>query len=448
MKNFVYAVFFSVAATLSVHAQNSEWHHFPAYEYADIFKMEYGHYSNRLAEWDGSLWIAGSNGMLRYDKESGRIDLCNAELGIPDDASIISLAVGDDCLWFGTYEYGAYLYKNNNGTMRLTQLLNYPSGGIYLDFCYAIVVNGDDCFFGSNDLYAKSYLYKDGVSYFWETHQFCLVSAPIRWIVTDMAFDSSGNLWITFYTDDYIPGSVLPPPYLVKLESGSKYNPVLDIGKGGEPVMATSLAIDMDDNIWFVRDGEIHCYNQASATDTRYWSGNCVDIPDSFYTACEIDKDGNVWFTSSDVLLKYDGVDFKSYVSPEYKNACSILCDGGTVWIYGSDDILYRFENEELVESVRLEPYMAGTELRETGDKQQVCVTVNDGVLSVVSDEAVFKGIEVCGMDGRMLVSRDYAGGATDSRIDLGGLAEACGGVVVVRVSGGGWWCVRKVLLH
>ena len=286
MRNFVYAAFFSIVACFSAQAQDSEWSHDPVYHYADIFEMEFEEYSNRIAERNGCFWIAGSEGLLRYDRGSGKAYLCNTEVGIPEDATIISVASQNGALWFSTYEYGAYLYKESDGAMRLYRLGNSLMT-LYLDFCYATAFDGEEVYMGSNQRYAKPYPVYGGEYYQWDIKSFCMMSAPIGWYITDMAFDSSGTLWMTCNGEHTnIPGVMGYPSYLMKLTPEENMEFVLRMEKDGEKVSATSLAVDDNDNIWYVRDNGIHCYNQSSATDTWYWSGNRDDIPDSFYTAC------------------------------------------------------------------------------------------------------------------------------------------------------------------
>lgn len=448
MRNFVYAAFFSIVACFSAQAQGSEWSHDPVYNYADIFEMEFEEYSNRIAERNGCFWIAGSDGLLRYDRGSGKVYLCNTEVGIPEDATIISVASQNGALWFSTYEYGAYLYKESDGAMRLYRLGNSLTT-LYLDFCYAIAFDGEEVYMGSNQRYAKPYPVYGGEYYQWDIKSFCMMSAPVGWYITDMAFDSSGTLWMTCngqHAD--VPGAMGYPSYLMKLTPEENMEFVLCMEKDGEKVSATSLAVDDNDNIWYVRDNGIHCYNQSSATDSWYWSGNRDDIPDSFYTACEADASGNIWFTSADVLLKYDGTGFTAYTSPRYDNARSIYCEGDVVWVYSTDDVLYRFENGEFSDVIALEPDLSGVVQTAAGADRQVGVTVSGGVLTVLSADAGITGVEVCSMDGRIIVSRAYAAGTADARIDLGGYAGNGGGLAVVRVSGDGWQCVKKVVLR
>ena len=65
------------------------------------------------------------------------------------------------------------------------------------------------------------------------------------------------------------------------------------------------------------------------------------------YYGNDIDDEGNIWFTSENNLLKWDGSQFTTYTCAGYEEARSMLCDGEVVWVLLKNDTLLKFENNE-----------------------------------------------------------------------------------------------------
>ena len=71
------------------------------------------------------------------------------------------------------------------------------------------------------------------------------------------------------------------------------------------------------------------------------------NIPAAQFYANDVDKDGNVWFTSSHYLLRYNGEDFKWWNCYGYHEARAIYCDDDAVYVLMQDDTLMKFQNEK-----------------------------------------------------------------------------------------------------
>ena len=259
----------------------------------------------------------------------------------------------------------------------------------------------------------------------------------------DMAFDSKGTLWIisdnrkaTYDCKDGEHGLAT----LVKkdkdgidskLSTLHKYpfvyfntTPILEF----EDINATSIVVDNDDNIWFTSNYGIHYYNQTSAEAMLINSTTNSSIPNEHFYANEKDSEGNIWFSSSTTLMKYDGEDFTTYTCTDYNEARSILCDGDIVWILLKNDTLLKFQNKEF-ETIDLTPAVTAIEESITEVNKSKAFVSNE-MLNIENAEGI-NLVVVYDATGKVITSAN-ANGATSTQIALPSNTK---GVLLVKVN-------------
>lgn len=152
-------------------------------------------------------------------------------------------------------------------------------------------------------------------------------------------------------------------------------------------------------------------------------------FPASSYIACDVDDDGNVWFTSTHYLLKYDGEKFESYTAYGYNGAVSVLCDGGDVWVYSTDNKLIRFRDGEFA---FIDMPAAGvSRVEEIADgEREFSVRCSGGVLSVSGTKGISR-LNVYDAAGRCVRSVVCNDGEVSALADISGL---CSGVCIVEI--------------
>ena len=298
------------------------------------------HYSNRIAREDNNLWLATSMGIIKYDKITDEIYNASMELGIDFDAEIAMVSVtpqGD--LLFTDKQKGTYIRKGE--TIE-----------IYKEWFYEL--------FDSERLFSFSCAYDEldslwltsncGVQPYFELA--CQIPYPGQYrssecsnskilsTITDIAFDSKGNLWAAIY-GEY--------EHLLCKKKEDRYtsNALESVNGQGGTKEICSIVVDKNDNIWFAAEDGIHCYYQETGKDSTMSNVTHLGIPNEQFLANDIDENNNIWFSSSTTLMKYNGNEFTTYSCDGYQEACAILCDGDVVWVLLKNDKLLKFQNNE-----------------------------------------------------------------------------------------------------
>ena len=412
-------------------------------EIYDEYKNEL--HSNRLALKDNSIWIVASKGLVKYDKTLGTISSASLELGVNSNIRYLTIATApDNSLWFASEDEGI---KKYNGTISSYRALYQTSESVLMGFIYSFSFDSSErVFAGEMDyiFYVDNLTPIDENASCKQMYQFGPRSGSIGGrILMDMAFDSQDNLWMIFdnrkadYKDgDYDLASLLKKSKVdldSKLQSIYIYphsqfdaKPILEF----DEINATSLVIDNKDNIWFTSEEGIHYYNQVIAEDSLINSTTHSAIPNEHFYINEKDEEENLWFSSSTTLMKYDGVEFTTYTCPDFKEACSILCDGDIVWVLLKTDKLLKFQNNEF-ETIDLSSI---TGIKESiTEENNTKAYASNGVLYIENTEGI-NSVTVYDAMGRSLTPNPspVERGATNAQILL---PTTLKGMVMVKIN-------------
>ncbi|MBR3608762.1 MAG: hypothetical protein IKL50_02615, partial [Bacteroidales bacterium] len=110
-------------------------------------------------------------------------------------------------------------------------------------------------------------------------------------------------------------------------------------------------------------------------------------------------------FSSSTILMKYNGAEFTTYTCDGYEEARAILCDEDIVWVLLKSDKLLKFQNNEF-ETIDLSPAVTGIE-ESTADVCNTKAYTSDGVLYIENAEGV-NSVTVYDAMGRVITSGTY----------------------------------------
>ena len=370
-------------------------------DYFSAYKTE--NYVNRIAVKDNCLWIATSKGLVKYNKTSNIASSASDELGVNSNIKYLSIATApDNSLWFASEEEGIVKYNET-----LTEYWSSIWGdNMFAGYIYAFAFNSEgNIFSGEFDeiIYVDNLVPID--SYFACKQRYRFVDIYMShegaYTVTDMTFDSKGDMWIATKSDVLYPSDLsYKAGYLIKkdkngLEEALKTTylwPNTPLGAENilysDEIEATSIKIDSDDNIWLLAEDGIHYYNQLTQKDSIITHTTHPQIPNERFLANDIDDNGNIWFSSSTTLMKYDGEEFTTYTCSGYEGACSILCDGNTVWILLKNDKLLRYQNKRF-KVIDLSPVI-NTGINESiADTPKTKAFVSNGVLYIESEEDI-----------------------------------------------------------
>ena len=407
----------------------------------DEYKNEL--HTNRLAIKDGSVWIVASKGLIRYEKANEKIFSASDEIGVNSDIEYLSMATAsDNSLWFASEEYGVIKYDgeiHDYGDCLYAELLGARFMYSFAIDSYGRVFCGDldEIFYVDNLTPIHQYYYCKQMYYL--TNSSTPIS-PGRPII-DMSFDSNGNLWIlsnnknASYKDGVYGLSTLLKKEKQELDEllmkkyayphiGFSPTPKLEF----DEINATSIVVDNEDNIWFTSDMGIHYYNQTTGKDSIINSTTHSAIPNEHFYANEKDSYGNIWFSSSKTLMKYDGEEFTTYTCPDYNEARSILCDGDIVWILLKNDTLLKFQNNEF-EAIDLTPAVTGIE-ESTTEVSKTKAFVTNEMLNIENAEGI-NSVVVYDAMGKVITSAN-ANGATSTQIALTSNTK---GLLIVKIN-------------
>ncbi|MEG1643018.1 MAG: hypothetical protein RR293_02565 [Bacteroidales bacterium] len=398
MKRLIFVIFVLYTASASS----------AAYYLDPIYKNDF--YSNRIEDDGAYLWVASKYGLIHYEKSTEKCTLFNNVL-IPKKAVIVSVfkdKKGKD-LWIGTFEDESYKYDGNLLTRYSASTENYPYGPLYRSYSMAFDSENNPWiggyWFYTDCAKNKNYVVADNaMSDCWEN------------FAMDMAYDSKGKLWIAVDQRKYT--------YLASYENGDRSSTKVLQGTA-----ATSLAIDSNDKIWLTCTDGIHNYDPVTKSDIKYSYDNNPDIPETIYTACDIDESGNIWFVGSNYLLKYDQSKFTYYNCNGFDQARSVYCDGPVVWVYTGNDDIFRFEGEKFT-SVNIGTALSGIKVVENEGKD-FTITYDKGGVVRISGDVEIRNINIYNVSGLLVASASYSG---ENNVTVEIPAISKGGIYLLKV--------------
>ena len=362
---------------------------------------------NRLANDGTNIWVATSKGVVRYNKIEKRAYNENETLEI-DENSVVNCIKTDKSgrVWYSIENEGVYYY---NGVKVESYFDFYKEELLRLAFAFD---RNDSIWVSAGGHYISPMIEDTRIGH---TTPDAYSTSKNAYIM-DMEFDSKGNLWISIF-GEYNS--------LLCQKSDNSYCESI-IAEGN--LVLPSLTIDKNDNIWYTLKEGLVYYNTQTGTQTLYSHDTDNNIPSAHFFASDIDENNNMWFTSSHYLVKYDGENFKWWNSYGYHDPRGILCDGDVVWIYMSNDVLFRFKDEKF-EKIDLAPEVAGIEDNNI-EKSNTKAFVSNETLIVESSEEI-TNISVYDMMGRVITSTN-GNGATSTQITLPSNTK---GVLIVKVN-------------
>ena len=381
------------------------------------------YYTNRLTKNADFIIVATSKGVVKLNKTDNTFYNASYEYSIDEYSRITAiLAYGNDSLYYSDGYYGANLFDGNT-----TKRYFYPAPVSEIGDCSSYSLGLDS----SNDIWINFRGYFSKPTEFnifpinqpYKIHD-AIYGAPTA-VIMDMAFDSKGTLWMATYG---------LTTQVVCLQN--QQNSPIDVISGKEK-QATSIIVDFDDNIWVTSDDGIHCYNQETSTDNIITHTTYPQVPNEQFLANDIDSQGNIWFSSSTTLMKYDGEEFTTYTCPNYNEARSILCDGNIVWVLLKNDTLLKFESNEF-ETIDLSPAVTGIE-ESIAEVNKTKAFVTNEMLNIENAEGI-NSVVVYDAMGKVIASAN-ANGATSTQIKLPSNTK---GVLIVKVNND----VVKVMLN
>ena len=295
-----------------------------------LWYQEY--YSNRISDDGKNLWLTTSQGIIKYNKSTG--EACNvaAEVGATPESTYTAIEVNSD----GIVCYSEDKKYEKSKVWDGETLIDY--GSFYTGKAYSFAINSKgDVWASILGLYFPPL---DSASHNTGYSTLNMSSSSVQTAITDMAFDSNDRLWIAMYGDYYYLG----------YHNNSSTNSTVYVGEnpiGVGSKMITSIAIDANDNIWYASEEGINCYYQGKGEEVCMTKEQYPAMLENRYYGNDIDDEGNIWFTSENNLLKWDGTQFTTYTCAGYEEARSMLCDGNVVWVLLKNDTLLKFENNE-----------------------------------------------------------------------------------------------------
>ena len=189
----------------------------------------------------------------------------------------------------------------------------------------------------------------------------------------------------------------------------------------------TSIAIDKNDNIWYASEDGINCYYQATGQEVCMTKAQYPTMLENRYFGNDIDDSGNIWFTSENNLLKWDGSEFTTYTCDGYEEARAMLCDGDIVWVLLKNDKLLKFQNNEF-ETIDLSPAVTGIE-ESTAEVSNTKAYVSNGVLYIENVEGV-NSVEIYDTTGKIITSETYNNASVQIPLPI-----TLKGVIMVKVN-------------
>ena len=346
------------------------------------------YYSNRIAIDGENLLLATSKGLIKYNKSNGEAYNMALELYHTAEDSKFTAIETYDCdgttiICYSIDDLGPVVYDGAK--------VDYYGTYFHQDDAYSFAMSHDGSVWASTiGVFippVDSVYHDDGIRV---RNAF---GAGIPGAILDMAVDSKNKLWITSYGQyNYIECH--------KIEL---YNDLWGELTGRKKI--TSIAIDKNDNIWYASEDGINCYYQATGQEVCMTKAQYPTMLENRYFGNDIDDSGNIWFTSENNLLKWDGSEFTTYTCDGYEEARAMLCDGDIVWVLLKNDKLLKFQNNKF-EIIDLSPAVTGIEessIEETSTKAYV----SNGVLYIENAEGI-NSVEIYDTAGEIITSGTY----------------------------------------
>ena len=371
------------------------------------------YYSNRIAIGGENLLLATSSGLIKYNKINEEAYNAALELYYTEENSKFTAIEtyeydGTTIICYSVDDIGPIVYDGAR--------VDYYGTYYHQDDGYSFAMSQDSSVWASTmSLFIPpidSLYHSDGIRIrnAW--------GSAISSAILDMSIDSKNNLWITSYGQyNYLESH--------NVES---YNVYWFELTGRKKI--TSIAIDKDDNIWYASEEGINCYYQASGQEVCMTKEQYPAMLENRYFGNDIDDNGNIWFTSENNLLKWDGSEFTTYTCDGYEEARSMLCDGDIVWVLLKNDTLLKFQNNEF-EAIDLGPAITNTGINESiAETQNTKAFVTNEMLNIENAEGI-NSVVVYDAMGRVITSTN-ANGATSTQIALPSTIK---GVLIVKVN-------------
>lgn len=373
--------------------------------YAKGEELNEKNYFNRLTNKGENIWIATSKGVIKYNKTEGEAYNANKVLGVEND-DVVNCIKSDrgGKIWFSVEGKGIFCYDEEKITKRNDL---YIESLLRLSFAFN---SNDSIWISAGGYYVSPFIDDRQIGYTTPDNY----SMDKKAYIMDMEFDSKGNLWISIF-GEYNS--------LLCHKANNSYCESI-IAKGNTVI--PSLTIDSNDNIWYSTRRDIICHNTTTNSETRYWNDTDNNIPAAHFFGSDIDDEGNIWFTSSHYLLRYDGENFKWWNCYGYHEACAILCDGECVWILMRNDELFKFEDEKF-EIIDLSPAVTGIE-ESTAKESDTKAYVSNGMLYIENAEGI-NTVEIYDVTGKKITSGTYNNASV--QISLPSILK---GVIIVKV--------------
>lgn len=312
-KLILFLMMLPIALTLSAQFANE-----------DFYAEDEDYYSNRIANDKDYLWIASHQGLIHYEKATGVSVKSNALLSLPDTTKFLSVYKDrNDDLWVCGRHKEVMHYDGQQIEYYAT---NYHKVPVYpfLRHCYTMSFdNENNPYLGASyKVYCQFAFSEEDQKYYHgkSIAQGWLSSAPLS---MDLARNSKDELALlssrTEYNDAYVTCVNSYLNYIGSYTLSYCY--------------ASSLIADRSDKFWIASNNGIYCIDNETREVQLYSHRTHPEIPEGWYVASDIDDDGNLWFSATDFLLRYDGSIFTRFSCDGYNEARSILCDGKKVWI-------------------------------------------------------------------------------------------------------------------
>ncbi|MBQ3556013.1 MAG: hypothetical protein IJA09_07350 [Bacteroidales bacterium] len=342
--------------------------------------------SSRITDLGDSLIIATSNTIVSFDKNEYSVKIArwyseNNRLSSPPLSTTID---EEGKIWYSDM-YSLYCVDQESCSTDV-----YPFDNI-LFYSYSIQnsSNGDIWIGGARNFYIRK---SDG--------EMKKLTNPFDGlntisVMSNIEEDSEGNMWMSITSYGAFSG------YNIVCYDKS-YNHTVVSTKNNDQVH--TIQIDKNDNVWFASSEGISCINKDKSS-TVYSYNDYPEFGNDFYVASSKDNEGNIWFSSSTTLMKYNGAEFTTYTCSDYKEACSILCDGDIVWVLLKNDKLLKFQNNEF-ETIDLSPAVTGIE-ESTAEVSNTKAYFSNGVLYIENVEGV-NSVEIYDTTGKIITSETY----------------------------------------
>lgn len=203
-----------------------------------------------------------------------------------------------------------------------------------------------------------------------------------------LGFDSKGDIW--FATNHYGCSTL---NLLKKGSDTAEQKFKLDTKNAEYEHTFLSMTIDKNDNIWLTsRHDGIFCYSSATNTMHNYTAENHSEISGTiFFCSTQKDDNGNIWFCSDSMLMKYDGTHFSTYECTEIKNVICMLCVNDTIWLYRNDKKITRFTANGICTTYPLNPEETSIEgaLETSSNNPELFIFYSNNLLTIRNYDAI-----------------------------------------------------------